>query len=117
MLIYRVGISTTVAAYVSDWCITNLTHCWWVSIRTLHALLEEDNVPLAVRYGTDRLLCCLIVHVGIHASEITISLSLLMLSRNFIPSREYVVVFLYNLDSHVCLAFCIRFHLILYLAY
>ena len=43
------------------------------------ALLEENNVSSAVRCGTDRLLCCLIVHVGIHASEISISLSLLML--------------------------------------
>ena len=45
----------------------------------LLALLEEDNVSSTVRRGTDRLLCCLIVHVGIHASEISISLSLLML--------------------------------------
>ena len=46
----------------------------------LLALLEENNVSSAVRCGTVRLLCCLIVHVGIHASEISISLSLLMLS-------------------------------------
>lgn len=45
----------------------------------LLALLEENNVSSAVRCGTDRLLCCLIVHVGIHASVISISPSLLML--------------------------------------
>ena len=37
-----------------------------------------EIVPPAVRLGTDRLLCCLIV--GIHASGISIPLSLLMLS-------------------------------------
>ena len=37
-----------------------------------------EIVPSAVRLGTDRLLCCLIV--GIHASGISIPLSLLMLS-------------------------------------
>ena len=37
-----------------------------------------EIVPLAVRLGTDWLLCCLIV--GIHASGISIPLSLLMLS-------------------------------------
>lgn len=45
----------------------------------LLALLEENNVSSAVRWGTDRLLCCLIVHVGIHASEMSVSLSLFML--------------------------------------
>ena len=67
-------------AYVSDWCITNLTNGWWVSIRIIAGIqLLEENVSSAVRCGTDRLLCCLIVHVGIHASEISISPSLLML--------------------------------------
>ena len=37
-----------------------------------------DIVPSAVRLGTDRLLCCLIV--AVHASGISIPLSLLMLS-------------------------------------
>ena len=44
--------------------------------KALLALLEEDPVPSVVRCGNDRLLCCLIV--GIHASGISIPLSLLM---------------------------------------
>ena len=57
---------------VSDWCITNLGHSWWVSI-----LSEEETDTSAVRCASDRLLCCLIV--GIHASGISIPLFLLML--------------------------------------
>ena len=51
-----------------------------------------DIVPSAVRLGTDRLLCSLIV--GIHASGISIPLSLLMLSalvpidRSILERRE-----------------------------
>ena len=65
--------------YVSDWCIMNLTNGWWVSIRSIAGISKGEYVSSAVRWGTDRLLCCLIVHVGIHASEISISLFLLML--------------------------------------
>ena len=57
---------------VSDWCITNLAHSWWVSI-----LSEEETETSAVRCASDRLLCCLTV--GIHVSGISIPLSLFML--------------------------------------
>ena len=63
---------------VSDWCIKNLAHGWWVS-KTLLVLSEEETDPSAIRCGNDRLLCCLIV--GIHASGISIPLSPLMLLR------------------------------------
>ena len=49
---------------VSDWCITNLAHGWWVSIesiKVLLALLEEETVPSAVRCDNDQLLCRVIV--------------------------------------------------------
>ena len=64
---------------VSDWCITNLAHGWWVSIQSIvgQVFSEEETDLSAVRCGSDRLLCCLIV--GIHASGISISLSLWML--------------------------------------
>ena len=45
--------------------------------KALLALLEEETDPSAVLCGGDRLSCCLIV--GIHASGISIPLSLLML--------------------------------------
>ena len=45
--------------------------------KALLALWEEETDPSAVRCGKDRLSCCLIV--GIHASGISIPLSLLML--------------------------------------
>ena len=48
-----------------------------VRSKALLTLFEEETVPSAVRCGKDRLLCCLIV--GIHASRISIPLSLLML--------------------------------------
>ena len=47
--------------------------------KALLVLSEEETDPLAIRCGSDRLLCCLIV--GIHASGISIPLSLLMLLR------------------------------------
>ena len=64
---------------VSDWCITNLAHGWWVSIQSIvgQVFSEEETDLSAVRCGSDRLLCCLIV--GIHASGISIPLSLWML--------------------------------------
>ena len=61
-----------------------------IRFEALLALLEENNVSSAVRCGTDRLLCCLIVHVGIHASEISISLSLVRV-------KSYVII-LFNPD-------------------
>ena len=70
-------ICTTVV--VSDCCITNLANGWWVSIQGIvgQVLSEEETDLSAVRFGNDRLLCCLIV--GIHASGISLPLSLLML--------------------------------------
>ena len=70
-------ICTTVV--VTDCCITNLGNGWWVSIQGFVGQVssEEETVLSAVRFGSDRLLCYLIV--GIHASGISISLSLLML--------------------------------------
>ena len=67
-------ICTTVV--VSDWCIKNLAHGWWIS-KALLVLSEEETDPSAVRCGNDRLLCCLIV--GIHASGVSIPLSPLTL--------------------------------------
>ena len=45
--------------------------------RTSLTLFEKETVPSAVRCGKDRILSCLIV--GIHASRISVPLSLLML--------------------------------------
>ena len=61
---------------VSDSWITNLAHEWWVSIQSVVGIIRGGTVPTAVRYR-DRLLRYLIL--GIHASRISISLSLLML--------------------------------------
>ena len=78
-------------AMVSTHCITAEVAPWFVLIgafRSSFRLLliggfqslsfTLEIVPSAVRLGTDRLLCCLIM--GIHASGISIPLSLLMLS-------------------------------------
>ena len=59
------------------WCIMNLAHAWWVSIKALLALLEEETVSSAFRCGNYRLLCCRIV--SNHASGISIPLSVLTL--------------------------------------
>ena len=56
-------ICTTVVA--SDWCITNLTHVWWVWSKAFLALCEEENEFSVVRCGRDQLSCLI---VGIHAS-------------------------------------------------
>ena len=65
---------------INIWCDINFTpalHSWRFCSKTLLVLSEEETDPSAVHCGSDQLLCCLIV--GIHASEISISLSLLML--------------------------------------
>ena len=71
----RRTICTTVV--VSDWCITNLVHGWWVSIQSTVGIVWGRNWSPAVRCGGGRLSCCLIV--GIQALGISIPLSLLML--------------------------------------
>ena len=58
---------------VSDWCITNRAHCWWISIQGI----VGKPVSSAIHCGSGRLLSCLIV--GIQASGISIPLSLLIL--------------------------------------
>ena len=63
--------------FYNGFCSSTLLMVGGFRFEALLALLEENNVSSAVRCGTDRLF--LIVHVGIHASEILISLSLLML--------------------------------------
>ena len=45
-LLSRTMFTTVV---VSDWCITNLAHSWWVSI-----LSEEETDTSAVRCASDR---------------------------------------------------------------
>ena len=37
------------SVFVSDWCVTNLAHSWWVSI-----LSEEETDTSAVRCASDR---------------------------------------------------------------
>ena len=76
---------------VSTDCVTVQVAPWFVLIGAFRSSLRLlliggfqslsyrlEIFPSAVRLGTDRLLCCLIV--GIHASAISIPLSLLMLS-------------------------------------
>ena len=63
---------------ISDWCITNLAHGWWVLIQRIVGIVRGRNCdPSAVHCGRGRMSCCRIV--GIHASGISIPLSLLML--------------------------------------
>ena len=62
---------------VSDWCITNRAHRWWVSIQGIVGIIREGTISPAVRCGSGRLLSCLII--GIHALGISIPLSLLIL--------------------------------------
>ena len=66
---------------VSDWCITNRAHRWWISIRGIVGKPGggggEGTVSSAIHCGSGRLLSCLIV--GIQASGISIPLSLLIL--------------------------------------
>ena len=74
-----------------DWLRNSISSTWFVLICAFRSSLSLlliggfqslsfrlEIVPSAVRRGTDRLLCCLIV--SIHASGISIPLSLLMLS-------------------------------------
>ena len=62
---------------VSDLCITNLAHGWWVLIQSIvdQVLSEKETDPAAVCCGSNRLLCLI---VGIHASGVSIPLSLLI---------------------------------------
>ena len=64
---------------VSDWCITNRAYRWWVSIQGIVGIIGggEGTVSSAIHCGSGRLLSRLIV--GIHASGISIPLSLLIL--------------------------------------
>ena len=84
-------VSTPHQAMVSTDCVTEYVAPWFVLIGAFRSSLRLfliggfqflsfrlGIVPSAVRLGTDRLLCCLIV--GIHASGISIPLSQLMLS-------------------------------------
>ena len=64
---------------VSDWCITNRAYRWWVSIQGIVGIIGggEGTVSSAIHCGSGRLLSRLIV--DIHASGISIPLSLLIL--------------------------------------
>ena len=70
-------ICTTVV--VSDWCITNLSHGWWVSIQSIVGTVTGRNWSLRgpLRWKSVVMLGLI---VGIHASGISIPLSLLMLA-------------------------------------
>ena len=73
----------TSTVVVRDWCITNRVHRWWVSIQGIVGIIGggggggKGTVSSAIHCGSGRLLSCLIV--GIHASGISIPLSLLIL--------------------------------------
>ena len=76
--VYLLSLTICTTVVVSDWCITTLAHgwlgfdpkhCWYFQRRKL---IPQRSVVVAVWLS-----CCLIV--GIHASGISIPLSLLML--------------------------------------
>ena len=61
---------------VSDWCIANRAHRWWVSIQGIVGIIggggggwREGIFSSAIHCGSGRLPSCLIV--GIHASGIS----------------------------------------------
>ena len=70
-------ICTTVV--VSDWCITNLAHGWWVSIQSIVGTVRGRNWSLRgpLRWKSVVMLGLI---VGIHASGISIPLTLVMLA-------------------------------------